>query len=186
MKSRETNEQVLKAISIGLAAFIAGTAAPMTVMAETNDSYEHETQSSYYDLIDSDVASIVVQFEDTDENIVEAAQAKAEDITDTQKVYGTVMDSAKYTYDFAESVVGEKKWDYERALYAYNKAQNKYKEYQKNNLKFWKWNKSKEYEEYIAAKEAYCNADKSLKQAQKAMDEAECAYNSINMMKKAW
>ena len=38
----------------------------------------------------------------------------------------------------------------------------------------------------IAAKKAYCNADKSLKHAQKAMDEAECAYNSINMMKKAW
>lgn len=179
MKNRETNEQVLKAISIGLAAFIAG-AAPMTVMAETNDSYEKETQSLSYDLIDNDVVSIVEQSINTDEKIVKAAQVKAEAITDTKKGYGTVIDAAKYAYDFAESVVGEKKWDYERALYSYRKAQNSYEKYQKNNLKFWKWNKSDEYEAYIAAKEAYCNADYSLKQAQKVMNEAECAYNSLN------
>ena len=179
MKNRETNEQVLKAISIGLAAFIAG-AAPMTVMAETNDSYEHEIQSVSYDLNDSDFVSNIEQSINTDEKIAKAAQVKAEAITDTQKEYGTVIDAAKYAYDFAESVVGEKKWDYERALYSYRKAQDSYKEYRKNNLMFWKWKKSEEYETYIAAKEAYCNADDSLKQAQKAMNEAECAYNSLN------
>ena len=28
--------------------------------------------------------------------------------------------AAKYEFDFAQSVVGEKKWEYQRALYAYD------------------------------------------------------------------
>ena len=179
MKSRETNEQVLKAISIGLAAFIAG-AAPMIVMAEESTGYKQETQSLSYNVTESDIANTAVQSINTDKMIAKAAQVKAEAITDTKKENGTVIDAAKYTYDFAQSVVGEKKWDYERALFLYKTAQNDYKNYRKNNLKFWKWNKSDEYKKYISAKRAYCNADNSLKQAQKAMNEAECAYNSLN------
>ncbi len=81
--------------------------------------------------------------------------------------------AAKYEFDFAQSVVGEKKWDYERALYAYETAQSRYKQYKKNNWRFWQWNNSQEHQDYLDVKRAYEEMKSSLELEERRMNEAE-------------
>ena len=81
--------------------------------------------------------------------------------------------AAKYEFDFVQSVVGEKKWYYERALYAYETAQLRYKQYKKNNWRFWQWNNSQEHQDYLDVKRAYEEMKSSLELEERRMNEAE-------------
>ena len=76
--------------------------------------------------------------------------------------------AAKYEFDFAQSVVGEKKWDY-----AYETAQSRYKQYKKNNWRFWQWNNSQEHQNYLDVKRAYEEMKSSLELEERRMNEAE-------------
>lgn len=171
MKNEEAKEKVLKAISIGLAAFIVSS-APMTALAETDDNYQ-ETEIL---VSDGEEQSNLFSQEENQQVVKNA-------ILNAQNQLAAEVEAAKYAFSFAESVVGEKKWDYGRALYAYEKAQGNYKEYKKKNWwKAWNWKSSEEYEAYVAAINAYEEAEKSLNESQDAMNKAKKAYDSLSKM----
>ena len=69
--------------------------------------------------------------------------------------------AAKYEFDFA------------RALYAYETAQSRYKQYKKNNWRFWQWNNSQEHQDYLDVKRAYEEMKNSLELEERRMNEAE-------------
>lgn len=155
MAQKTMNHQVIKALSVGLAAFIALNSPMELHAAEHTDTVRIE----------------------------QAAWEKAETITgqttvtahaDTQ--YVKALEDAKYEFDLAQSVVGEKKWDYERALYAYETAQTHYRQYKKDNLRFWQWHDSQQYQDYTLAKAAYHKEKSSLENEETKMNEAEYAY----------
>lgn len=189
MKNQEANEKVIKAISIGLAAFIASS-APMTVLAESDDNQKQEKGNLISDsaeIIVSDVESALENVENSQKGynfVIQEAQDKEDADIQNNTVamadWTQKAEDAKYAYDYAESVVGEKKWDYERAKYAYQKAESNYKDYKKNNWKFWEWTGSKEYDAYISAKKAYEDVDISLKESQDAMNKALKEYEALS------
>ena len=151
---------------------------------ETLNYYVNKAQD------ETDAAKQAVEEKEQEIASAQAAQAdkqsayeriKEQAIADAESQYTSDVEDAKYAYDYAESVVGEKKWDYERAKYAYETAESNYNEYKKNNWwKVWGWTGSEEYKAYIAAKKAYEDVDKSLKESQNAMDKALKEYDALN------
>ena len=93
--------------------------------------------------------------------------------------YAKALEDAKYEFDFAQSVVGEKKWDYERALYAYEKAQSCYKQYKKDNWRFWQWKNSPEHQKYLDEKCIYDKQKDVLEQEEHKMNAAELAFERM-------
>jgi len=90
------------------------------------------------------------------------------------------LSEAKYSFDYAQSVVGDIRWEYERSLYAYQKAQDEYRRYRFHDLRFWRWAQSNEYKRFAAAEDAYRKQLDLLEQEQNRMHKAENAYDNMN------
>ena len=174
MEKNAMNNQVIKAISIGLAAFIAAT-GPIEAQAaqstNTDDVRLHRAAQER--------ASAVVAGNTDIEQELAAAKDTEQLEAEAKSQYARALEDAKYEFDFAQSVVGEKKWDYERALYAFETAQSRYKQYKIDHWKFWQWHDSQEYQEYRNVKNTYDKLKESLEQEERKMDEAESAFGQM-------
>lgn len=191
MAKQSSNEQVLKAISIGLAAVIA-TTAPMTVSAHSDSGNNHmKCDSLNSKLSGGETASTQKKLADKQQELaaaqsVEAAKQTAYDnlrkqtMEEAKAQYEAELEEAKYEFDFAQSVVGDIRWIYERALYAYQTARANYKQYRKTNWRFWQWMDSAEYKALVMVRNEYDAAHHSLTEEQNRMNAAEDIYAALN------
>ena len=186
MKENAMDTYVIKAITIGLTAFIATTSPVETQAQTTNRNDDVRIQEAAKERAtaivsqNTDFEQELAAAKDTEQALQEAfdtirLQLEAE----AKSQYAKALEDAKYEFDFAQSIVGEKKWDYERALYAFETAQSSYKEYKKNNWRFWQWHDSQEYRKYTDVKNTYDDMKISLKQEERKMDEAESAFGQM-------
>lgn len=186
MEKNAMNNQVIKAISIGLAAFIAAT-GPIEAQAaqstNTDDVRLHRAAQERASAVvagNTDIEQELATAKDTEQKLQQAFETVRLQLeAEAKSQYARALEDAKYEFDFAQSVVGEKKWDYERALYAFETAQSRYKQYKIDHWKFWQWHDSQEYQEYRNVKNTYDKLKESLEKEERKMDEAESAFGQM-------
>ena len=186
MEKNAMNNQVIKAISIGLAAFIVATGS-MEAQAAQNTNTDDirlyraaQEKASAVVAGNTDIEEELAAAKDTEQKLQQAFETVRLQLeAEAKSQYARALENAKYEFDFAQSVVGEKKWDYERALYAFETAQSRYKQYKIDHWKFWQWHDSQEYQEYRNVKNTYDKLKESLEKEERKMDEAESAFGQM-------